>query len=241
MTERELLEREFGAADPEHYHWQTQAVGVAERERALVRSAFLPVGDRLLDLGCGEGATLHHLGAPAGAVGVDLFEAKLAFARQQLPACRFVAASVEDLPFADGSFDHVIVRDVIHHVDDPGPMLNEILRVLDPRGRLDILEPCGANPLIALHALTNPAERGELRSSLRYLRGLLRSRFRVESVHRRQALPVHRVVYHPGFGWPALAEHRFGRAVVGTLERIAEQVMPRPAYAYVHLRARPRP
>jgi ubiquinone/menaquinone biosynthesis C-methylase UbiE len=237
MALRDHLAGAFGAAAPEHYEWQTRGSFISEREAELVRRAFLPLGKRVLDVGCGEGATLHHLGAPEGAVGVDLFEEKLAFAREKLPSCRFVAASVESLPFEDGAFDHVIVRDVVHHLDDPRHMVDECRRVLGPGGRIDVLEPCRYNPLIFLHALTNKAERGELRSTLPFLVDLLSRRFAVEATARYQAMPIHRVVLHPDIGRPGLAEDPRVRAIIAGLEKFAEAVVPGPVWAYIHVRA----
>src|SRR5262245_60880374 len=112
VDEKEALHRAFGAAEPEHFAWQTEAAVVAERERELIRRAFLPLGERVLDLGCGEGATLVHLDSPAGACGVDLFQDKIDFATKRLPGCRFVQASVYELPFEDKSFDHLLIRDL---------------------------------------------------------------------------------------------------------------------------------
>src|SRR5262245_53214059 len=68
------LREAFGTAAPVHYTWRTQGAFVADEERELVRAAFLPLGRRVLDLGCGEGATLFHLDEPEGALGLDLFE-----------------------------------------------------------------------------------------------------------------------------------------------------------------------
>ena len=231
------LERAFGRAAPEHFAWQTENPFVAARERDLVRAAFLPLGERLCDLGCGEGATLVHLGAPAGAVGVDLFEDKLAFARERLPGCRFVAASADALPVPDASFDHVIVRDLVHHLDAPERMIDEVARVLAPGGRLDVLEPCRSNPLIVLHALSQPAERGELRSSAAFLRALLARRLRVVAFERSQPLPLHRIAFHPRLGWPALASRAWARRAVDGLEQLAGRVLPRAMWAYMHCRA----
>jgi SAM-dependent methyltransferase len=237
MALRDHLAGAFGDAAPEHFDWQTRGPFVSEREAELVRAAFLPLGQRVLDVGCGEGATLHHLGAPAGAVGVDLFEAKLAFARERLPACRFVAASVETLPFEAGAFDHVIVRDVVHHLDEPERMVDECRRVLSPGGRIDVLEPCRNNPLILLHALTNKAERGELRSTIPFLVALLSKRFTVQKTARYQALPVHRLVLHPDMGRPSLGEVPAVRALLGGFERMAEAIVPGACWAYIHVRA----
>jgi SAM-dependent methyltransferase len=231
------LEAAFGQADPAHFAWQTEGAYVAAAERELVRAAFLPLGRRVLDLGCGEGATLLHLGAPAGAVGVDLFAAKVAFARERLPGCELVCASATDLPFADARFDHVLVRDLLHHLDDPREALDECARVLERGGRLDVLEPCRTSPLVVAHALVKPEERGELRSTPAFLARCLEPRFRVEAVRKYQAFPIHRVVFHPELGAPRLAERPAARALVAGLERLAARVLPEWAWAYVHLRA----
>jgi len=236
VAPRDHLREAFGDAAPEHLAWQTQSPFVSDCERALVRAAFLPLGARVLDLGCGEGATLVHLDAPDGAVGVDLFEPKLVLARQVLPGCRFVAASADALPFPDGSFDHVLVRDVIHHLDEPGPAMREIRRVLAPGGRVDVLEPCRYNPLIALHAVTQPAERGELRSTVPFLAELVGRIARVVSVERHQAMPIHRVVFHPTYSSPRAAASLRVRAAVAAVERLAERVVPRWSWAYIHVR-----
>jgi len=230
------LRAAFGAAAPAHFAWQTEGPFVADRERELVRAAFLPLGRRVLDLGCGEGATLVHLGAPEGAVGVDLFEEKVAFARTRLPGCRFVTASGEALPFADGDFDQVLVRDVIHHVPDPARLLDECHRVLAPGGRIDVLEPCRYNPLIFLHAVMNRAERGELRSTMAFLSGVVARRFDVIASDRFQPMPIHRVVFHPDLGWPRLAERPAARRIVDGIERLAGRLLPEGAWAYLHVR-----
>ena len=237
MALRDHLAGAFGDAAPEHFDWQTRAPFVSEREAELVRRAFLPLGERVLDVGCGEGATLFHLGAPAGAVGVDLFEPKLAFARERLPGCRFVPASVEALPFDAGAFDHVIVRDVVHHLDEPSRLVEECHRVLSPGGRIDVLEPCRYNPLIFLHAVANKAERGELRSTVPFLVHLLSSRFSVQATTRLQAMPVHRLVLHPEMGRPFLGRSATARALLAGVEAVAALIVPRAIWAYIHVRA----
>jgi SAM-dependent methyltransferase len=236
-THGAALEAAFGDAAPLHFEWQTRAPGIAEHERELCERAFLPLGSRVLDVGCGEGATLYHLGAPAGAVGVDLFPEKIAFAARALPRCRFVVGSAYELPFGRGEFDHVLVRDLIHHLEEPERFIDECARVLAPGGRIDVLEPCRYNPLIALHALTNEAERGELRSTPRFLRALLGRRFRVRSTRPHQPMPLHRLVFHPHLGRPAWARVPWMLRSVSALERSAQLLLPRFAWAYLHVRA----
>jgi SAM-dependent methyltransferase len=235
------LEEAFGDAAADHFAWQTEHPYVGARERELVRAAFLPLGTRLLDVGCGEGATLVHLGAPAGATGIDLFEKKIAYARERLPGCRFAAGSAYELPFADGAFDHVIVRDLVHHLEEPERFVDECVRVLERGGRVDVLETCRNNPLVLAHGLLLPVERGELRSSMRYVRGLLGRRFEIVSTSRHQAFPIHRVLFHPDMGAPRLAERPFVRGLTSAIEGLADKLVPSPFRAYLHVRARKAP
>lgn len=47
----------------------------------------------------------------------------------------YAVADVQELPFADGSFDAVIANHMLFHVEDREGALGEIARVLRPRGR----------------------------------------------------------------------------------------------------------
>jgi ubiquinone/menaquinone biosynthesis C-methylase UbiE len=104
------------------------------------------VGDRVLDLGCGDGALTGVLAAaagPGGAVtGADVAEAALRRARARHPELGFVLAPLDgELPFADGSFELVWASEVIEHVADTARWLSEVRRVLVPRGRLALTTP----------------------------------------------------------------------------------------------------
>jgi SAM-dependent methyltransferase len=95
-------------------------------------------GDRVLDLGCGEGDLTAVL-AQAGArpIGVEVAEAALVRARRRHPQLSFERVPIDGpLPFADGTFDVVWASEVIEHMADTARWLSEIRRVLVPRGRL---------------------------------------------------------------------------------------------------------
>lgn len=121
----------------------------AETENNLVnayyaRPAMLDLagdvaGRRILDVGCGSGplsAALRERGADVA--GVDTSAAMLALARRRLGEdAELHLADVGDrLPFADGVFDGVVASLVLHYLEDWGPALAELRRVLRPGGRL---------------------------------------------------------------------------------------------------------
>ena len=110
--------------------------------RALLLDHVRP-GDRVLDLGCGEG-TFTALLAEGGAqvVGVDIAEAALERARRRHPGLEFRLAPVEGpLPLEDGSIDVVWCSEVIEHVADTARFLSEARRVLRRDGTLVLTTP----------------------------------------------------------------------------------------------------
>src|ERR1700728_4255075 len=96
-------------------------------------------GRRILDAGCGSGplfAALRDRGAIV--TGFDSSTGMLELARRRLGADADlqVADLGGPLPFPDGTFDDVIASLVLHYLEDWGPALAEVRRVLKPGGRL---------------------------------------------------------------------------------------------------------
>ncbi len=121
----------------------------AENEASLInayyaRPAILGLagdvaGRRILDAGCGSGplfAALRDRGAIV--TGFDSSTGMLEQARRRLGdgADLLVADLGRPLPFPDGAFDDVIAALVLHYLEDWGPALAELRRVLRTGGRL---------------------------------------------------------------------------------------------------------
>jgi len=207
---------------------------LAPREADLARRVLARAGERILEIGCGEGANLHHL-RDAGAVrfGVDYSGAKTAFARRATDA-HTVTADATRLPFADGSFDAVLIRDVLHHIRDVDGVLGEARRVLRRGGRLTLLEPNRASPFILLQAALIPAERGVLRStSTAFEATLTRAGFHVTAHTHEQPFPIERVLLHPSFGVPSLAEQPLVARALAAADALARRILPARAWMYL--------
>ena len=106
-------------------------------------------GGRILDVGCGFGATALVLAErfhDSEVVGIDLSEPLLrlaAKAAQEMDPgerVQFEKANAQDIPYDDDSFDTVLNVQMVHIVEDPVRMLNEIERVLVPDGYLFIAD-----------------------------------------------------------------------------------------------------
>ena len=90
-------------------------------------------GERILDLGCGDGTlTAKLVERGANVVGVDGSEAMVAAARAKGIDARLMDARA--LTF-DGEFDAVFSNAVLHWVKDPGAVLAGVRRALRPGGR----------------------------------------------------------------------------------------------------------
>jgi SAM-dependent methyltransferase len=111
-------------------------------------------GDRILDLGCGAGRhafEAYRRGARVIAADLDLkelapvsdmFAAMRAEGETRPPAqAAAVTADATRLPFPDGSFDGIIVAEMLEHIPNDTAALKEIARVVRPGGTVAVTVP----------------------------------------------------------------------------------------------------
>lgn len=110
---------------------------------ASVRWDILPLmprgGGRLLDIGCGEGATAAFLkqeGYCSWACGLEVFPDAAATARAKLD--QVIEGDIEtmDVPLQPGSLDVVLCLDVLEHLVDPWAAVAKLAALLAPGGLL---------------------------------------------------------------------------------------------------------
>jgi len=135
-----------------------------ERRLALLIGGQLPPGGgRMLEVGCGEGSNLSYLRRvqpQARLIGLDFSIQKVAFMKEQLAAVA-ACGEADRLPFRDASFDLVLCRDLLHHVNRARDgVMSESFRVLRPHGRLVVVESDGRAMLNRIFRALVPAEKG---------------------------------------------------------------------------------
>jgi SAM-dependent methyltransferase len=124
-------------------------------------------GVALLDAGCGAGYALTLAGARGARVtGLDASAGLLEVARERLGDAELHEGDLEELPFADASFDAVTAFNSVQFAADPGAAVRELGRVARPGAPVAIVtwgspERCESRVIIAAIAgLLPPAPAG---------------------------------------------------------------------------------
>jgi SAM-dependent methyltransferase len=121
-------------------------------EAALRRTGLRP-GQRVLDVGCGAGAFLRVVVERGGeAFGVDASAALIELARERVPGARLRVGEMEELPYADDSFDLVTGFNSFFFANDIVAALREARRAAKP-GAPVVIQVWGAHERCDLEAM----------------------------------------------------------------------------------------
>lgn len=176
--------------------WDPQTYGknasfVHEMAGGVIEWLAAQPGERILDMGCGDGQLSVRLAATGAIVrGVDASAQMAAAARGR--GIVVDEANVEALPYEAASFDAVFSNATLHWVRNQDAMMREVKRVLRPGGRF-VAEMGGhgnvAAILVGLMAALERHGYGELENAVNYYpapapytRRLERAGFRVEKI-----------------------------------------------------------
>jgi 2-polyprenyl-3-methyl-5-hydroxy-6-metoxy-1,4-benzoquinol methylase len=139
VYEGTLGSREFQQVSRRRIHWMCAQVGGAE----------------VLDVGCSQGIASILLAREGHRViGIDREHEAIRAARERLDQeeaqvrerVEFRVGEGRAVGFANGSFDAVLLGEVLEHQLDPGKLLDEARRVLRPGGRIVVTTPYGVHP-----------------------------------------------------------------------------------------------
>jgi 2-polyprenyl-3-methyl-5-hydroxy-6-metoxy-1,4-benzoquinol methylase len=140
------------------YHWRATYSGGWRRASPVLHGRYDAALRKLselvdlrtsrgLDLGCGDGVLIYKVAGRGGEIiGVDGMTQALRIASEEMRVRRvrpkgLLCGSATDIPLKAESMDYVVSLEVIEHLPDPAPYLNEICRVLKERGVLVISTP----------------------------------------------------------------------------------------------------
>ena len=120
--------------------------------------------DKILDIGCGGGATLHRLHdnlPEATLYGLDYSRTSLLKCSEENAKAikhgklNLVHSSVENMPFSDDAFDKIITVESFYFWPDPGENLKEVYRILKPGGRFLLISEVYDNGELSEYSMNN--------------------------------------------------------------------------------------
>lgn len=145
MSQRERVAEEI--ADAAYRYSDSAPLTCAATVYPKVLSLIVdaPIGSRVLDAGCGNGA-LARLLVERGyrVVGIDLSKSGVALARSVCPAARFEVLPADETMrkrLGESDFDVVVAVELIEHLYAPQSLLQGSLEALRPGGKLILSTP----------------------------------------------------------------------------------------------------
>jgi SAM-dependent methyltransferase len=130
------LEREVANDQAQNDYW-------ARTRRNILQSWFGDLElDSILDIGCGSGYLANSISRDDSIVsGVDIDRESVGLAAKRPNIDLAVVGDAANLSYASGTFDCVLMGDVMEHFEDPHPVLKEANRVLSQDGKMIISVP----------------------------------------------------------------------------------------------------
>jgi ubiquinone/menaquinone biosynthesis C-methylase UbiE len=128
------------------YHWNFRRI---EECSTLIDWLEPHQGERVLDVGCGDGfydAKIADTGARV--VGIDIHSSRLGFAQRinKNDLTEFHYMDAEQMGFAENSFDKAISFCVVEHFHQDEKVMEHVSRVLKPGGRFVLSADSLSNP-----------------------------------------------------------------------------------------------
>ncbi|HHT9138754.1 MAG TPA: class I SAM-dependent methyltransferase [Candidatus Wunengus sp. YC60] len=100
--------------------------------------------DSYIDVGCGAGVFVNEFAKekPIMAIGLDVSHVGCKFGKDaQIKNAHYVVSDSLNIPFSSNSFDVVSCFGVLEHVENPQAVIDELIRILKPKGKLFLFIP----------------------------------------------------------------------------------------------------
>jgi SAM-dependent methyltransferase len=171
---------------PSIFDLYQRLVGAPECHRRFLEVFAKPcAGERIIDLGCGTGASLAHLPKGISYVGVDIHSEYIRAARARFgPRGTFLCSDLTTANLSQfAKFDLAISSGVLHHLDDAKAQaaLKLAREVVRPGGRLVTIDPCYVQGQSPIAKFLNDHDRGRHIRDAEHYRQLFASEGCVET------------------------------------------------------------
>jgi len=110
--------------------------GAYHRRLEEIYGFIIPKGQKVLEIGCGNGQLLASL-KPSYAVGLDFSEEMISGAKETYPNLTFITADAHDFLIQE-KFDFIILSDLVNDLWDVQTVISRIAEVCTPRTRIII-------------------------------------------------------------------------------------------------------
>jgi SAM-dependent methyltransferase len=113
----------------------------SNRFYAMLARRYGQPGARLLEIGSGLGHLVGQLEDSFKTFGMDINHWAIKESKAVVEETALQTASAEEIPFADGAFNVVIIKHIVEHLPNPEKAVAEIGRVTAPGGTLILATP----------------------------------------------------------------------------------------------------
>jgi 2-polyprenyl-3-methyl-5-hydroxy-6-metoxy-1,4-benzoquinol methylase len=113
----------------------------SNRFQAMLARRYGRRGARLLEIGSGMGHLIGQLADTFETYGIDINHWAVKKSEDVARESHLQTASAQELPFADGCFNVVIIKHIVEHLPDPEKAIREIGRVTEAGGTLILATP----------------------------------------------------------------------------------------------------
>ncbi|MFH0773969.1 MAG: class I SAM-dependent methyltransferase [bacterium] len=229
----------FMRPEIKRFYWQTQNSYILKKEKELISVIAEQEARVALEIGCGEGANmvnLQSMGYKASFFGVDFSPGKIEFCKSHsLKGTNFICADALCLPFLENTFDMVFCRDLLHHVKEKEKCVNEMVRVVKPKGKVIIIEGNGKKFTNFVFSLLFSGESGMKNSTPKKIEGLLKGCKAVKPIDfiMKEPSNLFRVLLHYGFGIPELAKIGLFVRLLDFINRLSKILVSEEGWAYI--------